>query len=172
MKLPKEGTCDTYCPFIQNMFSNSFSILAWSFPRIVTMNCEEKILLNHSTCHCQGLKGQVWLIFPYFSILISSIEVLTKYIASCSFSDVILVLFSNFNGVDLFYFQGQKGPIWTFVIYLGQYLRNGTCYDQCLCESHIQSHSWPCHSWPCDLWPWITFNGQIKITDLSRGCVS
>ena len=40
------------------------------------------------------------------------------------------------------YFQGQKGPIWTFVIYLGQYLRNGACcdIDQCLYEAHIQSH--------------------------------
>ena len=37
------------------------------------------------------------------------------------------------------YFQGQKGPIWTFVIYLGQYLRNGACCDQCLYETHIQS---------------------------------
>ena len=27
------------------------------------------------------------------------------------------------------YFQGQKGPTWTFVIYLGQYLRNGACGD-------------------------------------------
>ena len=38
------------------------------------------------------------------------------------------------------YSQGQKGPIWTFVIYLGQYLRNGACCDQCLYETHIQSH--------------------------------
>ena len=35
-------------------------------------------------------------------------------------------------------FQGQKGPIWTFVINLGQYLRNGACCDQCLYEAHIQ----------------------------------
>ena len=28
------------------------------------------------------------------------------------------------------YFQDQKGPIWTFVIYLGQYLKNG-------CMKHI-----------------------------------
>ena len=62
------------------------------------------------------------------------------------------------------YFQGQKGPIWTFVIYLGQYLRNGACCDQCLYEAHIQSHIWS-FSWPCDLWPWITFKGQIKVTD-------
>ena len=33
-------------------------------------------------------------------LLISSNEVLPKCIASCSFSEVILVLFSNFNGVD------------------------------------------------------------------------
>ena len=32
-----------------------------------------RIWLNHSKCHCQGQKGQVWLIFTYFSILISSI---------------------------------------------------------------------------------------------------
>ena len=38
--------------------------------------------------------------FTCFSILINSIEVLPKCIASCSFSEVILVLFSNFNGVD------------------------------------------------------------------------
>ena len=39
--------------------------------------------------------------FTYFSILISSIE--------------ILMVLIDFEG----YFQGQKGPIWTFVIYLG-----------------------------------------------------
>ena len=66
------------------------------------MNCEEKDLIEHSKGHCQGQKGPVWLIFTYFSILISisSIEVLPKYIASYGFSEVILVLFSNFNGVD------------------------------------------------------------------------
>ena len=31
----------TYCSFIQNMFSKYLAILAWSFPRIVLMNCEE-----------------------------------------------------------------------------------------------------------------------------------
>ena len=36
------------------------------------------------------------------------------------------------------YFQGQKGPIRTFVIYIGQYLRNGACCDQCLYGAHIQ----------------------------------
>ena len=35
------------------------------------------------------------------------------------------------------YFQGQKGPIWTLVIYVSQYLRNGACCDQCLYEAHI-----------------------------------
>ena len=47
-----------------------------------------------------------------------------------------LMVFIDFKG----YFQGQKGPIWTFVIYLSQYLRNGACCDQCLYEAHIQSH--------------------------------
>ena len=31
---------------IQNLFSNFFSILAWSFPRMVMMNCEEKDLIE------------------------------------------------------------------------------------------------------------------------------
>ena len=89
------------------------------------------VWLNYSKGHCQGQKGHVWLIFTHFSILIGSIEVLPKCIASCIFSEVILVLFSNFNGVIFKmvdfkgYFQDQKGAIWTFVIYLGQYLRNG-----------------------------------------------
>ena len=69
---------------------------------MVAMNGEETDLLNNSKGHCPGQKGQVWLIFTYFCILISSIEVLPKCIASCSFSEVILVLFSNFNGVDRF----------------------------------------------------------------------
>ena len=45
------------------------------------MNCEEKDI-------------------THFSILISSNEVLPKCIASYSFSEVILALFSNCNGVD------------------------------------------------------------------------
>ena len=64
------------------------------------MNWEEQDLLNHSKGHYKCQKGQVWLIVTYFSILISSIEVLPKCIASFSFSEVILVLFSDFNGVD------------------------------------------------------------------------
>ena len=51
------------------------------------------------------------------------------------------MLFSNFNVLIDFKdsFQGQKGPIWTFVIYLGQYLRNGACCDQSVYEAHMQS---------------------------------
>ena len=43
---PLVSNFDTYCPFIQNLFSNFFSILAWSFPRMVMMNCEEKDLIE------------------------------------------------------------------------------------------------------------------------------
>ena len=52
------------------------------------------------------------------------------------------MLFSNLMVLIDFkgYFQGQKGPIWTFVNYLGQYLRNGECCNQCLYEAHVQSH--------------------------------
>ena len=63
---------------------------------------KRRIWLNRSKGHYQDQKGQVWLIFTYFSILVRSIEVLPKCIASCSFSEVILLLFSNFNGVDWF----------------------------------------------------------------------
>ena len=137
---------DTYCLFIQNLFSNFFSILAWSFPRMVTMNLWRDRF--DWITHCQGQKGQVWLIFTYFAILISSIEVLLKVIFKVR--------------------QVKFGP---FVIYLCQYLRNDACCDQCLYEAHIESHIWSFRC-PCDLWPWITFKGQIKVTDLSSGCVS
>ena len=100
LNLPLFSNFDIYCPFIQNLFSNFFFILAWSFPRMVTMNCEEKDLIESLKVICQGQKGQVWLIFTYFSILTGSNEVLPKCIASYSFSEVILVLFSNFSGVD------------------------------------------------------------------------
>ena len=94
---------DTYFPFIKNLFSNFFSILAWSFPRMESINWEEKDLIDSLyKGHCQGQKCQIFLIFTHFSILISSIEVLPKCIASCSFSEVILVLFSYFNCVDWF----------------------------------------------------------------------
>ena len=97
-------------PFMRHNF---FSILAWSWWQ---WTGKRRIWLNHSKGHWQG---QVWLIFTYFSILISSIEVLPKCIASCSFSEVILVLFSNFNG-DWFQmlFSRSENPIWTFVNYL------------------------------------------------------
>ena len=80
--------------------------------------------------------------FTYFSILIRSIEVLSKCIVLWFFRGDPSAVFKNFNGLIDFkgYFQGQKGPIWIFVIYLGQYLRNGACCDQCLYEAHKQSH--------------------------------
>ena len=46
LNLPLFSYFDTYCPFIQNLFSNFFSILAWSFTRMVMMNCEEKDLIE------------------------------------------------------------------------------------------------------------------------------
>ena len=74
MRQKLSGPIEAHGPFI-------ISILAWSFPRMVTMNWEE-----NWEGHCQGQKGQIWL--------------MPKCIASCSFSEVILVLFSNFNCVD------------------------------------------------------------------------
>ena len=46
LNLPFYSNFDIYCPFILNLFSNFFFILAWSFPRLVTMNCEEKDLIE------------------------------------------------------------------------------------------------------------------------------
>ena len=105
----------------------------------------------------------------YWSVVLKCCPNVLHHVASQRWSyccSQILMVLVYFKG----YFQGQKGPIWTFVIYLGQYLRNGACCDQCLYEAHIQSHIWS-FSWPCDLWPWITFKGQIKVTDF-QGVVS
>ena len=80
-------------------------------------------------------------------ILIRSIKALPKCIASYSASQdwswccsQILILLNYF--IIINYFQGQKGSILTCAIYLGQYIRNGACYDQCLYVAHIQSHIW------------------------------
>ena len=48
------------------------------------------------------------------------------------------------------HFEGQKGQIWAFVIYLHEYLRNGTSYNQSLYETHIVGHIWSL-SWPLAL---------------------
>ena len=68
---------------------------------MVLMNCEEidfieSFYRSFSKSERSGL--------AYFHIFLckSSIEVLPKCIASCCFSEVIVVLFSNLNGVDSF----------------------------------------------------------------------
>ena len=67
---------------------------------MVTTNCEEKGLIESLERSLPRSERSGLAHFTHFSVLISSIEVLPKYIASCSFSEVILVLFSNFIGVD------------------------------------------------------------------------
>ena len=108
---------------------------------MMTMNCEEKDVIESLQRSLSRSERSGLAHFHIFLHLICSREVLPKCIASCSFSEVILVLFFrilmvliDFKGC---FFQGQKGPIYTFVIYLGQYLKNGACYDQCLYEAHI-----------------------------------
>ena len=44
LNLPLFSNFDIYYPFIIQF--NFFFILAWSFPRMVTMNCEEKDLIE------------------------------------------------------------------------------------------------------------------------------
>ena len=61
----------------------------------IMMNFSMLIWCNVITTFFSNFQGQVWLIVTYFSLLISSIEMLAKY-----FSGVILVLFPNFNGID------------------------------------------------------------------------
>ena len=51
-----------------------------------------------------------------------------------SFEFFILMVFIDYKG-----FKVRKVQF-TLVIYLGQYLRNGACCDQCLYEVHIRSH--------------------------------
>ena len=46
LNLPLLSNFDIYCPFSQNLFSNFFFILAWSFPRMVTMNCDDNDLIE------------------------------------------------------------------------------------------------------------------------------
>ena len=108
----------------------------------------EEIWLNPSKGHCQGQKGQVWLIVTYFSILISSIEVLPKCIAPCSFSEVILVLFSNIKGVDWFWRLFSRSE-WSNL-------------DLC----YLYDHIWP-FSLSCNIWFLMKLKGQMKVIGFS-----
>ena len=44
-------------------------------------------------------------------------------------------------------------------------------YNQNISEKHIVSHIWPINL-PQDLHIWITFKGQIKVTELSNCYIS
>ena len=79
-----------HCPFIKNLLSYFLSVLAWSFHRIVLTNCEETVMIE-SLLRSFSRSEKVWLIFTYFSMLISGIEMLAKCIAWFSFQRVILV---------------------------------------------------------------------------------
>ena len=65
---------------------------------------------------------------------------------------------SSFKG----YFQGQKGPIWTFVMAnISETVHAVTN----VCMKHIYKVIYDLSfSLPCDLWHWITFKSQIKVT--------
>ena len=93
---------DIFCLFIQNLFRNIFLCWHEAFPDGDNELWREGFDWVTLNVIVKGQKGQVWLIFTYFSIFICSPEVLPKCIASCSFSEVILVLFLNINGVDWF----------------------------------------------------------------------
>ena len=57
------------------------------------------------------------VIFKVRKVKFKSFYVLIEFIEVCSLLGVILVLFSNLIGHFKGNFKGQKGPIWTFVIF-------------------------------------------------------
>ena len=69
---------------------------------VLLMNCEHTYLIELLLRYFHYIGKSIWFIFDNLYILISGIEVLSQYIASCGFSGVILVLSSNFIGVDAF----------------------------------------------------------------------
>ena len=168
INLPFLSNIDTYCQFTQKpLFWHEASPGSWR------RTVKRHIWLSHSNGHCQGQKGQVWLIFTHLTILISSIEVLPKCISSCSYSEVILVLFSNINGVDWLqrlFSRSERSNL--DLCYLFRPISQKGCMLWPMFVWSTYTKSLWSFSWPCDFWPWITLKGQIKVTDLSRGCVS
>ena len=99
---------------------------------------KRRIWLNHSKGHCQGQKGQVWLIFTYFSILISSNEVLPKW--------------------HWITFQGQTKVAW---LSKGCISPHGASSYQILHETHSKSYGLSVYPITFDLgWHWKV---KIKI---------
>ena len=99
---------------ILSIYSKFLYFLAWSFPRMVLKRHIGWIALKVIFKVGKVMFGSFSHISVYKLVLFKC-----KYIASYSFSGLIILLLSNFNG----YYLWQKGPIWTFVIYLLQYIR-------------------------------------------------
>ena len=69
------------------------------------------------------------------------------------------------------YFQGQKGSNLDFCYLFRPISQKGACCDQCLYEAHIKK---VIYDLSVDLVIFdlgLPFKDQIKVTDLSRGCV-
>jgi hypothetical protein len=121
--------------------------------------------------------GKVWF-FAYFVIILAILSVtVQQYWSAAHFIYIIQLCWGDVHNVMKYgdwdqyipFLQGQKGPSWTFVIYLGYYLRTSACYDLSIYETHVGSHIWY-FSLPHSLWTWMTL--KIKVTQLSRVCIS
>ena len=128
---------DTFCPFIQHLFSNVFSIVTWSFPRMVTIKLmkqwtvNRRIWLKDLIGHFRGQKGQVCSFSETVHVL-TNVCMKHFYKVICNIS-IYLVTF------DLGLPLNVKSRSHTFK---GLCLINGASYDQMFYEIHIVSHMW------------------------------
>ena len=100
-------------------------------------------------------------------VLISSIKVLPKCIAWYIFSEVILVLLSNFK-MNLVNFKGhcqgqnvQCGPLLSIWAYL--YQKQCMLWSMFICGTYTKSYIW-FFTLHYDIWHWMTVKGQINVT--------
>ena len=128
------GPFSIWRQFSQKLFDNFFSILSWNFPRRVLMDCQKihfsrferlkKVKFGCFATFCQKVIFKVVKVrfcpfshnYWYYSVVTKCCPNLLHHVASLLWNQscpIIWKVWIQFKG----HFEGQKSPIWTFVIY-------------------------------------------------------
>ena len=129
MKGPKRvkfGCFNTFYQFSQK-HSNNFSLfLAYSFLGMILINCQEmdfiELLKRYFFLGRKVRFSPISHNYLYYSIVTKCCPNLLHHVASLLWNQSCPKTWKPWNH-SKGNFQGQKGPIWTFVIYFSYYLR-------------------------------------------------
>ena len=139
---------------------------------MVLMICGETDLIEYLSRSFSRPESQVYFHIGLYTIhwYMKCFPTLLHHVASQGWSQCcyqIVMVLNHFKS----HVQGQKCPIWTFVIHFG-HISQKQCmiWPMFFMKTHIQSHYMILSLLP-HLWHWMTFKCQIKVTELSCGLI-